>query len=308
MPGLKTPAALKLLYTRLRLDFEEAGKTTATPLDVLAMKVPSDSLYETYGWLDAIPGFRKWVGARVVNGLKERVYQIYNEPYESTIGIDRDAFDDGKLTNAQMVVRGMGEAAVKLRTTLLLDLLRNGQSRVCYDGQNFFDTDHPTDIDLGTGTQSNYEASGFALNRANFVTARARLRRFAGADGFPFGAGMDASNLQLVVPTELQETAESIISVDNVAVAGGVQNNTLKNAAKILVVPELTSTPTAWYLFDTSGVLKPLVLQTRTAPRFQVKDMPTEDNMFWNREVLFGGDARMGAGFGAWFKAFKAVG
>lgn len=307
MPGLTTPTTLRQLYTSLRKNFDVGLGQGSSDLSVLATSIPSTVKIETYAWLGAFPKFREWIGQRMVQGLKERVFQITNKDYESTIGVDRNALDDGQLASAQMIVQNMGLEAKRLVNDLLITALTNGHAAACYDGQNFFDTDHPTDPDLGAGTQSNYEASGFALTRANFITARGRMRAFKGENGRPFGAG---NNLVLVVPLALEQTAIDIVGVDNVAVAGGVQTNTLKGAAKIVVVPELDAvSTTAWYLFDVGpGDPKPLILQTRQAPRFQSKTNPDEENVFWHKEYIFGGDCRYGVGYGAWFKAFKGVG
>lgn len=306
MPGPNAPILIKNLRTNLYTTFAEMQGSQTTPLGELYQKVQSSTLFNTYAWLGAWPRFREWVGPRYVRGLQERAYQIYNKKYELTIGQDEAYAEDMGVADMQMIMRGIARAAFDLPNDLIIDLMQNGQTRVGYDSQYWFDTDHPVNIDSVTGTQSNYEASGFALTKANFIAARTRMYKFQGENGRVFRA---PEKFLLVVPPSLQAAAEDIILLDYIAVAGGTQLNTVRNAARIVVVPELESAPTTWYLFGVGGNAPPaFILQERQAPRFVVKNQPDDDNKFWNGEDLFGADARYGAGYGAWARAFKAVG
>src|SRR5688572_8144863 len=178
--GLTTPVSLRNLYTTLSNTFEGMRGTVSTDLMTLVKKVPTTDSFNTYAWLGGFPKFREWVGPRAVNGLKQRAYTMTVKDYELTIGIDRNTLDDAKMVEANMIVAGMAEEGQNLYRDLVVDLLVNGHTRVAYDGQYFFDTDHATDVDLGAGTQSNYEATGFALTTANFIAARARMRGYRG--------------------------------------------------------------------------------------------------------------------------------
>jgi phage major head subunit gpT-like protein len=309
MPTISVPTNLRNAFITLYNQFENTRGQAATDLNDLVMRVPSNDTFNTYGWLGAFPNMREWVGPRAVQGLKARVYTVYNKKYEITIGVDADTFDDQKLVETGMIVQGMAQAAINLQRDLIIELLVNGHTRNAYDGQYYFDTDHPVDIDVaGLGTQSNYEAAGFALNATNFGIARSRMRAFRGENGRPFGVA-NAGGLALVVPQALETAAQSIVGTAFLAQGGVLQTNTLQNAARMIVVPELDAySTTAWYLFDTNGLPKPFLLQERQAPRFQTKTAPTEENMFWHKEAIWGADARYGAGYAAWQKAFKGVG
>jgi phage major head subunit gpT-like protein len=312
MAGLTSPAQIRALFAKYYSEFEGIRAQQATPLDRLFDRVDSRGPYNTYGWFGAYPKFRQWVGPRHFKGLSTRVYQIFNKPYELSIKIDVDTFDDAQFVDQQRIVRGMAEEGNNLPTDLVLDLMRNGQSRVGYDGQPFFSTNHPVNPDYNAGTQSNYYASGFPLTRANFAAARGRLRGFRYESGRFLGMGQQ---LLLVVPSALEETAASIVGVNNVAVAGGVQTNTLYNAAQVLVVPELdvdpvtnADTSATWYLFSLGGATAPapFIYQERQAPRFWSKTDLEADNYILHREYWFLAEANVGAGYGAWFRAIKA--
>jgi phage major head subunit gpT-like protein len=103
-------------------------------------------------------------------------------------------------------------------------MLAAGFTLVCYDGQNFFDTDHPV-ID---------------------------------ADG------------------------ETINQVANTDGGGGAP----------------------WFLLCTRMPLKPIILQKRKDFEFVAKDKLDDDNVFMNKEFIYGADARGNVGFGFWQMAW----
>lgn len=65
-------------------------------------------------------------------------------------------------------------------------------------------------------------------------------------------------------------------------------------------------TGAAWYLLDTSRVLKPLILQRRRDYAFVSKTSLTDDRVFYQNEYVFGADGRLNAGYGLWQQAFAS--
>jgi phage major head subunit gpT-like protein len=57
---------------------------------------------------------------------------------------------------------------------------------------------------------------------------------------------------------------------------------------------------TAWFLLCANKPLKPVILQKRKDFEFVAKDDPKDDNVFSNREFVYGADARGNVGFGFW--------
>lgn len=55
----------------------------------------------------------------------------------------------------------------------------------------------------------------------------------------------------------------------------------------------------AWCLIDDTG-LKPIVFQMRQEPVLTPKNMPTDDNMFFEKTSIWGADMRCAAGYGLW--------
>jgi phage major head subunit gpT-like protein len=122
----------------------QAGLASATSMySRVATTVPSTTKEQEYGWLGQLPGFREWIGDRVVNGIASHGYTLKNKPYENTIGVDRDDFDDDNLGIYAPLFQQLGSTAVNFPDTLVWPLVKNGWANKCYDGQNFFDTDHP---------------------------------------------------------------------------------------------------------------------------------------------------------------------
>lgn len=62
----------------------------------------------------------------------------------------------------------------------------------------------------------------------------------------------------------------------------------------------------AWYLLDTSQVLKPLIFQERTEPEFVTHTSVDHESVFMRDEYLYGVRYRCNAGYGFWQMAFKA--
>ncbi|MCY1300416.1 Mu-like prophage major head subunit gpT [compost metagenome] len=57
---------------------------------------------------------------------------------------------------------------------------------------------------------------------------------------------------------------------------------------------------TAWYLLDTTRVMRPLILQKRKPYNFVAKTGETDDNVFDRKEYVWGVDARLNVGYGLW--------
>ncbi|EJL6708095.1 Mu-like prophage major head subunit gpT family protein [Vibrio cholerae] len=149
-----SPNGLKALFTAVKTAFN-TGSGSYTPLwQEFATLVPSTTGSETYAWLGQFPRLREWVGERQVKQMAAHDYSLKNKKYESTVGIPRDAIEDDQYGVFMPLYQEMGYAAGSHPDEMLFALMLSGFSTPCYDGQNFFDTDHPVK-DPATGeTQS----------------------------------------------------------------------------------------------------------------------------------------------------------
>ena len=202
-----------------------SGLATATPMwQQLATLVPSTAAEETYAWLGNFTRFREWIGERRYQSLMLHSYSIKNRTFENTVEVSRDDIDDDKYGLFSPVVQQLGQDAATHPDEMVFEVVNNAFSTRCYDGQYFFDTDHPV------GTNGGSE----------------------------------------------------VVSVSNTSGGAG----------------------TAWYLLDTSRAIRPLIFQKRRDYNLVSKTDETDDNVFMNKEYVYGVDARGNAGFGLWQLAF----
>lgn len=135
---------------------------------LIADEMASSSERNDYPFLGETSGMRKWLGERIADQLESHRYSIVNEKFEKTMEakLDQLADDAGgllaTLTNRTTI---MARAIARHPDELIIGgaadsnipgALLAGTSTACYDGQNFFDTDHP----VGSTTASNDLTTG----------------------------------------------------------------------------------------------------------------------------------------------------
>lgn len=287
---LITAPALEALRITLNRDFF-TGMNARQPAGLeLFKEMPSTSKLNTYAWLGAFPKWREWVGPRHFGGITERSYSIVNKTYEGSIRVSRESIEDNDIIEPRMIAQQLGERASTLKEDLLVQLLQNGHTRTGYDGQNFFDTDHPIDLDSDAGTQANL-FPGTALTADNLWTVYAAMATQRGEDGEPLGITPDT----LYVPPQLYMAALGIVS--SPLLAGGA-TNPMNGLVRVVMLPKLGNQPATWYLASTGGAMRPFIFQNRRDVAVTAKFSPTDDTVFYRDMFEFGGDARFGAGYG----------
>lgn len=219
---------IETIFTAFRTTFAKAFDSTPSNYSDIAMKVSSTTREETYAWLGTWPGIREWVGERVIRSLTAQGYTIKNLMYESTVSVPTNDIADDRYGVYSPMFSEMGRAAKMHPDEVIFQLLKKGFDTNCYDGQYFFDTDHPI--------------------------------------GKKDGSTVIVSNVQ---------------------------------------IPQSNPGP-AWFLFDTSRAVKPLLWQEREPYTFATMDQPEHENVFMRREYLYGVTARANAGFGLWQLAFAS--
>ncbi len=154
---LKLDAKLQELKTAIYAHFQSGMAVAPSTFAEIATLIPSTTASNTYAWLGMFPSLQKWVGSRVIKDMKAQSYQIFNETFESTVGIGRTDIEDDNLGILKPLAQQEGTAAAIWYDQLTYPLLTNGTTSLCYDGQSFFDTDHPIyeKVD-GTGAVSTF--------------------------------------------------------------------------------------------------------------------------------------------------------
>jgi phage major head subunit gpT-like protein len=124
----------------------------------IAMTVNSTTKEVVYAWLGDIPRMREWLGDKIIKGLSQHAYTITNRAFELTIGIKRTDIEDDQFGIYTPMVEEIGRSAKIWPDELIFELVKNGFNSTCYDGQYFFDADHP----VGSGTVSNIQTGSGA--------------------------------------------------------------------------------------------------------------------------------------------------
>lgn len=302
-----THATLEALRTSVFTAFQRGFESAPSFSAQIAMQMPSNTAINTYGFLEKLPKMREWVGPRVIQNLKEQAYQLANKDWELTIGVDRNAIEDDNLGIYAPMFAQMGMSTKQLPDDQFTLLLENGHdatlapASVGYDSQPIFSVSHDIGGDSG-GAQSNY-LTNKPLSADNYATARAAMRAFKGYDGRPLGVIPDL----LMVPPALEKTALLILNAEMVSDGTTSVTNVYRNTARLIVNPFLTDA-TDWYLFASGGPIKPFIHQVRRPMQFVPKDKPGDDNVFTNKEFLYGVDSREAFGVALWWFALKCKG
>lgn len=150
-------ANLNAMFTGFNTAFNEAFGGAQSDWNQVAMEVPSSQAQEQYAWLGSTTRFREWIGDRVIQNLKAHDFTIKNKSFENTVGVDRDNIEDDTFGVYKPMFAQLGQDAKNHPDELVFALMAAGFASPCYDGQYFFDTDHPVvQADGSTASVSNF--------------------------------------------------------------------------------------------------------------------------------------------------------
>ncbi|WP_257325635.1 Mu-like prophage major head subunit gpT family protein [Pseudoalteromonas rhizosphaerae] len=224
---MTTGTNLKEASTAFASRFDKGLSHNEEPFYIkVATVVPSKSSSTGYGFLGQIPAIQEWVGDRQLAKLNEYEYEIKNKLFETSIAVKRTDFEDNDYGKYGILFEDLGREASEFPDDHVFALLKDGHTRLCLDGQNFFDTDHTI---------------GEQVNISNYD-----------------------------YPTDPAQVFE------------------------------------AWYLLDTTRVLKPFLWQERIKPAIQNTVDDSDSHVFLKDEYLYGIRARGNAGYGFWQLASKS--
>ena len=156
---------LDTLFASYNASFREGilAYEAMSEYEQIAMVTTSGTAKEVYPWLGQLPGMKEWLGERVVENLRQHDFEIRNRDWEQTVAVPRNTIEDDQYGVYSPFMRAMGIASMKHYDELVWPLMKAGFSTLCYDGQNFFDIDHPVlDKDGGGTTQANTTAASIS--------------------------------------------------------------------------------------------------------------------------------------------------
>ncbi|KGD95685.1 Mu-like prophage major head subunit gpT family protein [Rhizobium sp. YS-1r] len=141
--GIIDRANLDRIFTGFKGAYAKGFDGAKSVYPTVAMTVPSTTSEEIYGWLGQLPRMREWIGDRVIKNLSAHGFTIKNRKFESTVSVPRERIEDDHYGIFAPAFEELGKAAAEHPDELIFDLLAKGFTSECYDGQYFFDTDHP---------------------------------------------------------------------------------------------------------------------------------------------------------------------
>lgn len=136
-------ANLDTLRVGFSTAYQGAFDKVPTMRDTVSEVITSVTGENIYGWMGELSGMREWLGPRVVKNLEEHDYRIKNRDWEETIAVKSNSIADDTFGMYTKRFDLMGRSAARHPEKLVWDALKNGFTENCYDGQFFFDTDHP---------------------------------------------------------------------------------------------------------------------------------------------------------------------
>lgn len=302
-----TPTNLQAYQRTLNMAFVTQRDSAPTYWQRVATEMPSGSEGNVYPFLAMIPGLREWQGPRVINNASLKSYTLMNKHWEDTVGLDRNKLADDQYGFFAPLVGMLGQHVAEWRDRELARVIEAGTTDLCWDGQFFFDTDHPIDPDgLVSGSNVNklvgatYDISAAGNAVAAYAAAKAKMATWQRPDGLQNGV---IPNLLMVHPQDEQyaRTIKNSLIVGQVygsnSAAAGVSNPFMGDI-DIIVNPYLTvTTGHPWYLMRTTGPIKPFIWQNRQAAELVSRMDITSENVFKARMFEWGVDLRGAAGY-----------
>lgn len=297
-----------LLLAGIKKEFMKSLKIHESDWNQVATLIKSAKSSETYSWLGGVPNLREWKDERITEALLEHDFAIKNYDWESTIAVSRNALDDEQYGQIGIRVRDLADKARKFWGQMIYTLLGQGNSAAgtglfagktisCYDGLPFFSAAHTSG---SSGIQSNI-ATGTALSDTALQTGMTAMQKFVDDKG----AFMDVRpNLLVVNPTNqflAKEILNSSYYPTQITNAQKLATNVLKGSLDLYVTPHVPTN--FWCMLDTSGIVKPLILQLRKQITFSTLQGNTQED-FMRKKLYFGVDWRGNAGFGMWQYAY----
>ncbi|MGB4032098.1 MAG: Mu-like prophage major head subunit gpT family protein [Tenuifilaceae bacterium] len=278
----------------------------------------SDRATEEYGIFGGFPKMREWVGARQANTVARLSHQVRNLPYESTLVIpDRDLSRE-KTGLLEAYIGNFANSVVANQwEDLLIDLVNaNG---TCYDGHNFFDTDHVwEDSGVQKNSVSASEVPALDVATPTAPTPTEAASAILGLTGHLLtfkdnkGRYLNGGARQFLVQVSTVPLFSACLQAISANLLTGMVDNPLTGMKlggftyEVQMVPSLTNATTKIRLYRLDGELKPFLLQEEQGIEYDILGRGS-DFHFENKAVKLGVNASRGAGYGLWEHAIEGT-
>ena len=244
---------VKLLDTRLKEVSEAKYKDLPTMIDKIYNVIKSDSAWEEFYSVGAVPDIPEFNGKVSYLGVHPG-FHIKVEPKEFAGGVqsERKLIDDKKFSVLDSRAEGLMVSAHRVREKQGVKLFSNAFS-TAYDymtneeGVALCSDSHTTKS--GTSTSSGFDNAGTsALSKTSVAATRILMRKFRN----DISERIEISDhLALVVPDNLADTAEEIVGTPKGYDTAALDKNTQYGRYEVIPYLRLDDTDTNnWYMVD----------------------------------------------------------
>jgi len=255
----------KHLVSNARTGFLSAMPTIQMPWQQIAMQINMDEKAIDLVDLGAAPMPVERKGPFTLQDLIEKTMQITPRDWDITIGISYNAVQDDQTGDLLRKARSAARNFQRHINNRVFTVLNGGDGTtygLCYDGQEFFDSDH---VDAGAAYQTNQDnENALTLGIDNFETVWVAAQGIKDDQGEEQGYNYDL----LVVAPALFREAQNIIKNEWAYDTANREINPYQGMLRPIVSsPKLDST--AWHLIASSEEIKPLIVAMREQPSLQ---------------------------------------
>lgn len=272
-------AAMRTTYNML---FEEGFKQASTNWKDFCMLV-GDQAHTTveFPFLKSFAFMREWIGPRQIKNLETEKLKIVERAFEDTVSIPLRDVQTDNWGHYGHILTAMGQGCEALWDRLAADAILNPVNWI--DGKPFFSTDR----EYGDGNTVCNTDSG-ALTAANFEKAYQTMQLYNAHNGEPLEVIPDL----LIVGPENRAAAWEILKaqyVPDTKTGALTVTNRNFNLAEIQVNPRIRGKyRNFWFLAQTKGVVKPVVLQQSVKGTLVALDQENDESVFRNNEIIYG--------------------
>lgn len=279
--------------------------------ELTGIVLPSDQFTEKYKWLSDTPAMRKWLGERQARTLSDLGIDVINETFENTLDIEKRAMLYEKLGQHRLRIAEQASRFVTHWTKLVTDVLVNNP--ICYDGQNFFDTDH---LEGDSGSQSNALTTAgtptIVETKDAILASIKQLRKLKDGAGEPINENI--SKIRVLVPPDMEAVTIAAIFGDTISIGSGAaatnELTKVRLTADYAVNPRLTAVKT-FYVYVASTTIPTVIRQQMTVdggmgPNFSSLEEGS-DHAHKTGRYQFGIDCDRGVAPGRWQQIIRYV-
>lgn len=290
--------AMREQFRRLFFEVLESNANQGREfVEALGTILPSNASKDTYLFMERTGGLSKFEGEKQLNRFKSHKLSVEADVYEDSLEIDKRDIKRDRMGLYAPGIASMGENVYWHYALLFTQLLEAGHSAECYDGSNFFATDHPCHD--GQDTFSN--TTDLELSEEAFRTIRLAPTKIVDRNG----RRMRIKYNTLFVPTELAEKAKTLNTHEYVQVnpadpSQGFKKNPVKGQFDRIIELEYASSAKRYYAVDSryTQSVPPLILQLVESPEYSAVTDPDDSHVFKTGKVLHGIECEHGAGYG----------